>query len=182
METISRATKVCGVLLFLGPLTFAGQPTAAWATSTSAIPATTSSSGPSLPTVPQHPSGVSIVWLPGLNNRSDKAVVTYGSSRIASALADDVNTAPLVADGVVATMCPNDDGTSARLYFKYHHRATRLVYADLSGCSSITASSNVSLSSTAKFRRDLSTLAPRAWAGVRGIRSRSIGLRQLREG
>jgi hypothetical protein len=121
-----------------------------------------SSSDVAPPTVPLHPSRVSIVWLPGLNDKIDNSVVTHGNSRIASELARDVNSAPFVPDAG-GIMCPLDDGTNARLYFMYPHRRMRQINADLSGCSFITEPGYGSRSSTIRFRQDMTTLAPKAW-------------------
>jgi hypothetical protein len=114
------------------------------------------------PTVSPHPSGADVVWLPGLNSKTCKAVLTRGSSHIASDLARDIDHAPvdLNSGGI---FCPSDDGTSARLYFRYAHDTTQRINAELSGCSWITAPGDASRSSTAQFRKDMTTLAPSAW-------------------
>ncbi len=124
--------------------------------------ATSAHTGTTPFSVPAHPDGVDVVWLPGLDDKSCKAVLTRGTVHVASALASDINGAPVVPAGRLVN-CPMDDGTSARLYFTYRHGATERVDADLSGCSYMTVPGHAGRSSSAPFRRDLTTLAPSAW-------------------
>jgi hypothetical protein len=105
---------------------------------------------------------VAVVWLPGLNSRACKAVLTRGNAHIASALASDIDEGWVVPNADTY-MCPDDDGTSARLYFTYAQGATWRIDADLSGCSWITAPGDGTRASTPKFREDISTLAPLPW-------------------
>jgi hypothetical protein len=105
---------------------------------------------------------VAVVWIPGLNSRACKAQLTRGNAHIASALARDIDAAPVVSNASTYN-CPNDDGTSARLYFSYRHGATQRFDADLSGCAWIAAPRDASRSSTAQFRRDMTKLAPNVW-------------------
>ena len=62
-----------------------------------------------------------MVWTPGLNDKSCKPVLVKGSARIAAALALDVDSAPF-RPNAAQVVCPNDDNTSARLYFTYDRR------------------------------------------------------------
>ena len=124
--------------------------------SSSSPPGTTS------PSVLVHPSAVAVVWLPGLNSGACKAVLTRGNAHIASILASDIDEARVVPNADTY-MCPDDDGTGARLYFTYAQGATRRIDADLSGCSWITDRGDGTRASTPKFREDMSTLAPLAW-------------------
>ena len=115
------------------------------------------------PTVSRHPASVIIVWLPGLNSKRCEAVVTRGGSRIASDLARDIDSAPVARTRGVIN-CPDDDGTTARLYFKFdHNQPMEEIDAPLSGCAWITAAGPSSRASTAQFGADLRTLAPPAW-------------------
>jgi hypothetical protein len=121
-----------------------------------------SSPGRMSPSVLAHPSAVDIVWLPGLNSRACKAVLTRGTAHIASTLTSDIDGARVVPNADTY-MCPDDDGTGARLYFMYADGATQRIDADLSGCSWITAPGDGARSSTSMFRQDMSILAPRPW-------------------
>jgi hypothetical protein len=125
-------------------------------TSISSPPGTTS------PSVLAHPSAVAAVWIPGLNSRACKAVLTRGNAHIASTLASDIDGARVVPNADTY-MCPDDDDRGARLYFMYAHGATRRIDADLSGCSWITDPGDGTRASTPKFREDMSTLAPLPW-------------------
>ena len=118
--------------------------------------------GTTSPSVLAHPSAVAVVWLPGLNSRACKAVLTRGNAHIGSTLASDIDGARVVPNAETY-MCPDDDGTGVRLYFMYAHGATRRIDADLSGCSWITAPVDGTRASTPRFREDMSTLAPLPW-------------------
>ena len=121
-----------------------------------------SSPGTTSPSVLAHPSAVAVVWLPGLNSRACKAVLTRGNAHIASTLASDIDEARVVPNADTY-MCPDDDGTGARLYFMYAQGATQRIDADLSGCPWITAPGDGTRASTPKFREDMSILAPPPW-------------------
>lgn len=120
--------------------------------------------GPTRPSVAPHPHGVEVIWTPGLNDKSCQPVLVRGGSRIASALAFDVDFAPFKPTAA-QVVCPDDDNTSARLYFTYgHHRPVERINADLDGCGWISAGGSGARGSTSQFRTDLLTLAPAAWA------------------
>jgi hypothetical protein len=85
--------------------------------------------GTTAPPVLAHPSAVAVVWLPGLNSRACKAVLTRGNAHIAAALASDIDGARVVPNAETY-MCPDDDGTGARLYFMYAHGATQRIDAE----------------------------------------------------
>jgi hypothetical protein len=124
---------------------------------------TPSTVGTAAPSVSSRPTGVSVVWLPGLNDKSCKAVLVKGRSGIATALARDIDIARIIPHAGTYS-CPVDDGTAARLYFTYgRHRAVQRVDADLSGCAWITAPGRGARASSSRFRRDMTTLAPSAW-------------------
>ena len=118
--------------------------------------------GTTSPSVLAHPSAVAVVWLPGLNSRACKAVLTRGNAHIAATLASDIDGARVVQNADTY-MCPDNDGTSARLYFMFAHGATQRIDADLSGCSWIKAPGDGTRASTPVFREDMSMLAPRSW-------------------
>jgi hypothetical protein len=118
--------------------------------------------GTTPPSVLAHPSAVAVVWLPGLNSKACKAVLTRGNAHLASALGGDIDGARVLPNADTY-MCPDDDGTGARLYFVYAHGATQRIDAELGGCSWITAPGDGTRASTPKFREDMSTLAPLPW-------------------
>jgi hypothetical protein len=124
-----------------------------------------SHSGTTPPTLSAHPSGVEIVWLPGLYSKTCKAVLTRGNAHIASALASAIDEAPVVKPGPPFSCNIQDDRTSARLYFTYAHRSTKRIDDHLSECGSITDSGDggASRSPTDQFLRNMTTLAPAAW-------------------
>ena len=110
-----------------------------------------------------HPSGVVVVWLPGLNSKACKAVLTRGNAHIASVLASGLDQAMMVQRGVHSgpiLSCPNDNGTTARLYFTYAHRPTQRIDLDLSGCGSI---SLLKVDSQRPSSGGHEALAPKAW-------------------
>jgi len=120
--------------------------------------------GPTRPSVAPHPLGVEVVWTPGLNDKSCQPVLVRGGSRIATALAFDVDFAPFKPTAA-QVVCPDDDNTSARLYFTYgRRRPVERINADLDGCEWISVEGSGACSSTSQFRTDLLTLAPAAWA------------------
>jgi hypothetical protein len=107
---------------------------------------------------------VTIVWIPGLNSKACKAVLTRGNAHIASVLASGLDQAMMVQRGVQSgpiISCPNNDGTTARLYFTYAHRPTQRIDFDLSGCSWITGPGRRLF--TTQFRTDMKLLAPKEW-------------------
>jgi hypothetical protein len=129
---------------------------------TSAIP---SHPGTTPPTVSSHPSGVEIVWLPGLYGMACQAVLTRGNAHIASDLGSDIDHAPVVVARGPISCNVQDDRTSVRLYFTYARRSTQRIDDYLSECGSITDSGGggTSRSPTNQFLRDMTTLAPAAW-------------------
>ena len=122
----------------------------------------TSHPGATPPSVPAHPTSVSIVWLPGLNSTACKAVLTRGNAHIASALASEIDGARVVQNASTY-QCRYDDSTSAHLYFMYPHGSADRIDAALGGCSWITAPGDASRGSTSQYRQDMSALAPKAW-------------------
>ena len=118
--------------------------------------------GHPLATVDPHPSAVTLVWLPGLNQRpchSERA--SYGP-QLAGRLADDVDRAPAFPPG--AFSCPMDDGSSLDLYFAYPGTDRReYVRVDLTGCSAISAPGRAVRRSTEELHRDLAPLVPSDW-------------------
>ena len=120
----------------------------------------TSSEAP--PTVPKNPTGIDIVWLPGLNTKPCKTVATRAGAHRAAALARDIDQAR-VSSSTVSYHCPVDDDTSAHLVFTYAHQGSQAVIAQLSGCSWIVVPRYAMRFSTPEFRRDLTTMAPSPW-------------------
>jgi hypothetical protein len=120
--------------------------------------------GPTRPSVAPHPLGVEVVWTPGLNDKSCQAASVREGSRIASALAFDVDVAPFKPQAA-QVVCPDDDNASVRLYFTYgRRRPVERINADLDGCGWISSEGSGARGSTSQFRTDLLTLAPAAWA------------------
>jgi hypothetical protein len=119
--------------------------------------------GAAPPTVSSHPSGVTVIWLPGLNDKTCRAVLVKGGARRAGALARAIDAARFTPHAATI-MCPMDDGTVARLYFSFsHRRPTQRIDADLSGCSWITAPGRGARASSSQFRSAMTALAPPAW-------------------
>lgn len=109
------------------------------------------------------PLSVAVVWAPGYFAKSCKAALVRGGSRVAVALASDVDSAPFEpkADGVI---CPAGDDASATLYFAFTRgRSMERVDVALTGCPRIYAPSAGARSPTTQFRTDLRTLAPPEW-------------------
>ena len=120
--------------------------------------------GPTPPSVAPHPLGIEVVWTPGLNDKSCQAALVRGSSRVASALAFDVDVAPFKPQAA-AVVCPDDDNASARLYFTYgRRRPAERIDAELDGCGWISSEGSGARGATSQFRTDLLPLAPAAWA------------------
>ena len=113
-------------------------------------------------TVDSSPTGVSVVWLPGLNARPCLAALTHGAAEMAVALANDIQHAPYLSSR--ATSCPNDDGSGVRLYFSYAGgHATEQADVNLAGCRAITAPGRSSRSATQRLLNELALVAPSEW-------------------
>jgi hypothetical protein len=124
---------------------------------------TAPSYGSAAPMVTPHPTSVTVVWTPGLDDRACKAAITKGQGPAASDLAQDIDSARFVPDGI-GYSCPFDDYTSAQLYFQYGGRATvERIGVQLGGCSWISSPGSGTRESSSQFRSDLTTLAPSAW-------------------
>jgi len=107
-----------------------------------------------------HPTGVAVVWLPGLNATTCKATVTVGTSKVADDLALDIDQAPLANPGVV---CPNDDGSAAVLYVTFKIAPTEMIHISLDGCGWITMRGTAGRMKTAQLASNLLPLAPPMW-------------------
>lgn len=84
-----------------------------------------------------HPTGASVVWVPGLNGPC-RVVRTTVDEATAAGLASAVDHAPKLPGS--ARNCPNADASAALLDF--HHAGThrlQLVVASLSGCTALSA-------------------------------------------
>jgi hypothetical protein len=113
--------------------------------------------------VTPHPTGLKILWLPGLNSTACAIAMTRAGETTAAALARAITHAPAVSSGV-AISCPNDDGSRAMMSFTYarHRAATRLV-VDLDGCGFISQSGKEQRRTTTAVRAKLAALAPCGW-------------------
>lgn len=124
---------------------------------------TAPSYGSTAPMVASHPTSVTVVWTPGLNDKACKAAITKGQGPAASDLAQDIDSARFVPDGI-GYSCPFDDYTSAQLYFQYGRYATiERIGVQLGGRSWISSPGSGTRESSSQFRSDLTTLAPSAW-------------------
>ena len=111
------------------------------------------------------PSGVDIVWLPGLNDYPCRAYSVAEGAVIASELAQNIDAAKVVTNDGRGFLCPNGDNRAVRLYFTYsHNRILNRVDAFLNGCRFITAPGKGNTEWTTQMSVILAPLAPYAWA------------------
>jgi hypothetical protein len=110
-----------------------------------------------------HPTGATIVWLPGLNSKTCAIATTHLAAAPATVLARAITRAPAVSTGGDFN-CPADDGTRASISFAYAHGRSlpRLVVA-LAGCRFISQSDKKQKSMTTGVSRALASAAPCAW-------------------
>lgn len=125
-----------------------------------AAPAT-ATAGQSLVGVDRSPSGVIIVWVPGLNQRPCRAQLGRDGSRIARGLAAAVDTAPAVPPG--SSACPAADGAGADLYFLYPGRPGEQAQVSLSGCEDVGAPGRAPRQLSDDLVAALRPLAPGPW-------------------
>jgi hypothetical protein len=114
------------------------------------------------------PAAVTAEWIPGLDSRSCRAILTQGGQVIASALATAIDNDPMVTPGTY--MCPNDTGTSVTLYFNYGNvRQGEIVDVDLEGCPWIGDPERggrwwlIRPKAESSFGANLARLAPTGW-------------------
>jgi len=134
--------------------------------------------GPIGSTMPLHPVGVSVVWIPGSRDRDCRAFLVRGSSLLASKLVDDLDHAPRVLPSMETTSCPNDDASAARLFFEYRGRKEPVFLSvPLARCGYIAALGLRVPSS--RLRADLASVAPnaawRAWVLGKGPEPGEVG-------
>jgi hypothetical protein len=136
------------------------------------------------PSASTHPTGAEVVWIPVLNDKACKPVLVRGTARIASALARDIDHAPMIPPHAVYC-CPMDGGSGVRMYSTYrHHRAAQRIDASLTGCAWISGPGNGPRSETTEFRRGLEPTCHEDEAATLCGRKRPgppmrIGLRQI---
>jgi hypothetical protein len=124
--------------------------------------ASTRQQGGGLVAVGPHSTGVVAVWVPGLNQRPCRAVITRVTKESAGLLAADILSAPKVPPGRFS--CPMDDGTHVRLYFTYSGAAEpERVDVALTGCTDISAPDRAARRVTGQLARDLAPFAPMPW-------------------
>jgi hypothetical protein len=113
--------------------------------------------------VAPRPTGLKILWLPGLNSTTCAIATTHAGPSTAATLARAITHAPAVPTGAVIN-CPNDDGTRALISFTYAQRrsAPHLVVA-LGGCQFISQSGKEQRTTTSAVRDKLADLAPCGW-------------------
>jgi hypothetical protein len=113
--------------------------------------------------VARHPTGATILWLPGLNSKACAIATTHLGAAPAAALARAITRAPTISNGAVFH-CPADDGTRASVTFTYaHHRSAPHLVVDLAGCRSIGQSGKEQKSLTTGVSHALASVAPCAW-------------------
>lgn len=117
--------------------------------------------GSSALVVPSGPTGLTLDWTPGLNDRSCKVVRTSDRSS-AKVLVHDINAAPLVPNAA-QLQCPFDDDTGVMLSFTYSKRTLAPVMVKLNGCGWIFTSGSEMRQLTPKVRTDLTGLVPPRW-------------------
>jgi len=113
--------------------------------------------------VAPHPTGFTILWLPGFNSTACAIATTQAGAAAAAALARAITHAPVVSNGA-GFSCPEDDGTRALISFTYaHHRSAPRLVVDLDGCRFISQSGRQQRSMTAGISDKLAALAPCRW-------------------
>ncbi len=115
-----------------------------------------------LVSVDPFPTGVVLVWLPGLNGRPCRAVLAHAGTRVARQLAVGVDAAPAVRPGLSAGAA--DDATAVGLYFTYAGRTVaEEVLIGLGGEELVDAPGRSPRELTDALAAVLRPLAPLAW-------------------
>lgn len=114
-----------------------------------------------LVSVDRPPSGVVIVWVPGLNQRPCRAQLIHDGARIARGLVAAIDTAPVIPPG--SSACPAADGAGADLYFTYPGRAGEQAQVELSGCEGVGAPGRAPRQLSDDLVAALLPLAPGPW-------------------
>jgi hypothetical protein len=118
--------------------------------------------GSTAPEVTTNPTGLDLVWTPGLNDKTCKTVQRRATAREASVLAEDIDNAPLIANAVEVN-CPADDGSRVVLYFAYPNGIAGPVTIQLDGCGWTFAAGSEMRQTTATLRHDLMSFSPPPW-------------------
>ena len=96
------------------------------------------SGGNTRPRVDLDPTGATVLWLPGLNSRPCRTVLTHIGAVRARRLAAEVDRAKPFPRGPIE--CPADDGSAATVFLTYARRAeAEVVRVGLTGCRSFSA-------------------------------------------
>ncbi len=114
-----------------------------------------------LVSVDRSPSGVAIVWVPGLDQRPCRAELVRAGPPIARGLVAAIDTAPAIPPGTTA--CPAADDTEADLYFLYPGRPAEQSQVGLSGCESVGAPGRAPGQLSDDLVAALLPLAPGPW-------------------
>jgi hypothetical protein len=116
--------------------------------------------------VGRHPTGVVIVWLPGMNQHPCRAAISRENADSARRLAEDIDEAPKFPNGNFN--CPSDDAMGARMYFT-HEGTADLAILGFSGCRGISAPGRSARSFSTRLARDLAPIAPHPWHDHLGL-------------
>jgi hypothetical protein len=108
-----------------------------------------------------HPTGLTAVWLPGLNSKRCVARRTVGNAALASRVAAAIERAKAFPTGPLP--CPFDDNTAVRLYFSYATGGDEYADVSLDGCRPISAPDRASRWNDAQVDKALLPAAPAAW-------------------
>lgn len=125
-----------------------------------------SASPPQDPSTPlvwvrSHPTGVVMIWLPGLNAKKCVARRTVSGAALAGRVAAAVRHAGAFPNG--ALPCPYADGTEVQVYLRYQDQRDEYAVVTLNGCRAVSAPSRHARWSTTKLQRALRKAAPAAW-------------------
>ena len=113
--------------------------------------------------VAPHPTGVKILWLPGLNSTACAIATTHGGISTAAALARAISHAPAVSNGP-ERFCPEDDNARVSISFTYaRHRSAPPLFVSLDGCRLISQADREQRSTTPAVSDKLAALAPCGW-------------------
>jgi len=114
--------------------------------------------------VAPHPTGFTILWLPGFNSTACAIATTQAGAAAAAALARAITHAPVVSNGA-GFSCPEDDGTLRPdlLHLRPSPVGDRASSSDLDGCRFISQSGRQQRSMTAGISDKLAALAPCRW-------------------
>jgi hypothetical protein len=117
-------------------------------------------SGHGLVWLRRHPTGVTVVWYPGLNSKRCHAQLTHRGRHAARKIVAGIDAAPRVKRGMYS--CPMDDGTRLGLYVTYRGR-TEYVGLALTGCRTVSAPHRSARWQSNPANRVLGRQAPKPW-------------------